>query len=196
MSRNPLFQSANILEYGIPLSLSLLFVLLPGVSSAQELYVSDYREVEVRTGPGPDHTVFATLKTGDATQLVHREGEYYLVVIPDGRRGYVLQSDITEEAPPVSRLSQLEATIGRQEKEIARLREDNTKLSDAATAQANREAEIKAELEHLQAECTQAAYSRKLSWFLAGAGVLLVGWLIGWRFTLRGRTRGQGLRLS
>lgn len=196
MSRNPLFQSANILEYGTPLCLGLLLALLPGVSSGQELYVSDHREVEVWTGPGPDHNAFVTLKTGDAAQLVHREGEYYLVVIPDGRRGYVLQRDLTQEAPATFRLRQLEAEIERQAEEIGQLRKDNVELSAAANAQADREAQIKAELERLQSERSQIEYTRNLSWFLAGAGVLLTGWLIGWRFKLRDRTRGQGLRFS
>lgn len=196
MSWKPFFRSANVLERSIPLCLILLFAPLSGLSSAQELYVSDYREVEVRTGPGPDHTVFAALKTGDATQLVHREGEYYLVVIPDGRRGYVLQRDVTEKAPPTFRVRQLEAEIGRQAEEIAQLRKDNTELRGAANAQTDREAQIKAELGRLQAERSQIEYNRNLSWFLAGAGVLLTGWLIGWRFKLRGRTRGRGLRFS
>jgi SH3 domain protein len=117
-------------------------------------------------------------------------------VIPDGRRGYVLQRDLIQEAPAAFRLRQLEAEIERQAEEIGQLRKDNAELSAAANAQADREAQIKAELERLQSERSQIEYTRNLSWFLAGAGVLLTGWLIGWRFKLRDRTRGQGLRFS
>ena len=186
----------SILQGGVLLCLGLLLALLPGRSAAQELYVSDYREVPVWLSPSPDSEVFATLKTGDAVQRVHGEGEYYLAVLPNGRRGYVLRRDVTQDAPAAVHLQRLEAEVEQQREEIARLRQKNDELTTATTAQTDREALLKTELEQLKSEYSQTEHRRSLSWFLAGAGVLLTGWLIGWRFKLRDGRRGQGLRFS
>ena len=80
--------------------------------------------------------------------------------------------------------------------EIKQLRQENNGLIEAADVQTRREAEVKTELEQLQAGRSNIQRDRNLTWFLAGAGVLLVGWLIGWRFRLRSKSRYQGLSLS
>lgn len=193
LNRTPGGRLVSILQ---GMCLGLLLALLPGRSSAQELYVSDYREVPVWLSPSPDSEVFATLKTGDAVQRVHEEGEYYLAVLPNGRRGYVLRRDVTQDAPAAVRLQRLEAEVEQQREEIARLRQKNNELTTATTAQTDREALLKTELEQLKSEHSETEHRRNLSWFLAGAGVLLTGWLIGWRFKLRDGRRGQGLRFS
>ena len=86
LDRTPGGRLVSILQGGVLPCLGLLLALLPGRSAAQELYVSDYREVPVWLSASPDSEVFATLKTGDAVQRVHQEGEYYLAVLPNGRR--------------------------------------------------------------------------------------------------------------
>lgn len=200
LDRTPGGRLVSILQGGVLPCLGLLLALLPGRSAAQELaqelYVSDYREVPVWLSPSPDSEVFATLKTGDAVQRVHEEGEYYLAVLPNGRRGYVLRRDVTQDAPAAVRLERLEAEVEQQREEIAQLRQKNNELTTATTAQTDRETRLKTELEQLKSERGQTEHRRNLSWFLAGAGVLLTGWLIGWRFKLRDGRRGQGLRFS
>jgi SH3 domain protein len=166
------------------------------LTQAKDFYVSGYREIEIRTGPGEQNNAFATLKTGQKMQRVSQEGDYYLVKIPDGRRGYVLKKNLTDKAPPEYQLSELEAKVKQQAQEIKQLRQENNGLIEAADVQANREAEVKTELEQLQADRSNIQHDRNLTWFLAGAGVLLVGWLIGWRFKLRSKSRYQGLSFS
>ncbi len=178
------------------LSCGLLFSLLPTLTQAKDFYVSGHREIQVRTGPGDQSNAFATLKTGQKMQRVSQEGDYYLVKIPDGRRGYVLKKNLTDETPPEYRLGELEAKVKQQVEEIKQLRQENNGLIEAADVQTRREAEVKTELEQLQAGRSNIQRDRNLTWFLAGAGVLLVGWLIGWRFRLRGKSRYQGLSLS
>ena len=96
----------------------LLLSLLPSLTQAKDFYVSGYREIEVRTGPGEQNNAFVTLKTGQKMQRVSQEGDYYLVKIPDGRRGYVLKKNLTDKAPPEYQLSELEAKVKQQAQEI------------------------------------------------------------------------------
>ena len=66
-----------------------VMVFFPGVVFAKSLYVSGYREVDVRTTPDSEGAVMVTLKTGDEVTLVNSTGEYHLVSLPGGSRGYV-----------------------------------------------------------------------------------------------------------
>ena len=54
----------------------LLLSLLPSLTQAKDFYVSGYREIQVRTGPGEENNAFATLKTGQKMQRVSQEGDY------------------------------------------------------------------------------------------------------------------------
>jgi SH3 domain protein len=139
------------------------------------------------------------LKTGQAMTLIREEGDYYLVSLTNGRRGYVLKSYLTDEAPAEHHLQavqenaqkqvkMLEEHVQRQAEELEQLRQENARLAEMASAQAERESAAQAELQQLQAE------RGHLSWFLAGAGVLFLGWLLGWtRVGLWRKTRRQGL---
>ena len=154
----------------------MLVCLVPTVSLAKELYVSGHREVQVRTGPGPEHKAFATLQTGQSMQRVHREGDYYLVRIPDGRRGYVRRQHLTDKAPPEFRLRELEAQVKEQAEEIKRLGQENAQLSEATSSHTERESAVRVELARLQDELARRENEESLQWFLSGAGVFLAGW--------------------
>lgn len=168
----------------------LLVCLVPAVSLAEELYVSGYREVQVRTGPGPEHKAFASLHTGQSMQRVHREGNYYLVKIPDGRRGYVRRQHLTDKAPPEFRLRELEARVKEQAEEIKKLGQENAQLTESASGHTERESAVRAELARLQDELARRENEKGLQWFLSGAGVFLVGWIIS-RIPFRGRKSRQ-----
>lgn len=176
------------------LLLAWMFVcLVPTVSSAKDLYVSGHREVQVRTGPGAEHKAFTTLQTGQSMQRVHREGDYYLVKIPDGRRGYVLRQHLTEKAPSEFRLRELEAQVKQQAQEIKRLGQENSQLTEASSTHTERESGVRAELARLQDELAQRENEKNLQWFLSGAGMLLIGWIISRIPFRRQKSRQQGL---
>lgn len=167
-------------------------LLLPTVAHAQDrqvVYVSDYREVMVRTGPSLDNKIIAMLKTGEAVEIVERvNDDYYLISLPDGRQGYIVSGYVTDREPAAYRVRRLEAQLAESTRETARLREENEGLHaalettrSAATAQGALLVEVTDERDRLKRNATP-------TYFLAGAGVLLVGWLLGWtRLRLRRR---------
>lgn len=150
----------------------------------------------MRTGPTTGHKIIGVLKTGDAMELQREDGDYYVVKLSNGRRGYVLKTFLTREAPPQRRLVELEKRVQEQEQELKRLRSENARLV-ADSKKIRTDAASQTQLLHrLQQERADVTRDNRITWFMAGAGVLLVGWIMGWtRLRLRRKTRRQGLGL-
>jgi SH3 domain protein len=88
-----------------------------------------------------------------------------------------------------TRAGQAEANFSRLKKESAeviRLREDCQRLREDYDQQAQRLEEVSAENESLR-------FGANLQWFLAGGGVMFVGWLLGLAFGRRRRRWHSGL---
>ena len=172
--------------------IGLVALLTGAFSHAETLYVSGYREIMLRTGPSVEHRIIAVLKTGNEMAAVGTEGEYSLVSLPDGRQGYVLKSLLTSEAPPLRRIEELTAKVRAQTAELEQLRDDNLQLMADNETLSKDNMSANRLLRQLQEESTDIQRDMRLWWFVAGAGVLLIGWLMGWtRVRLRRKARAR-----
>jgi SH3 domain protein len=187
----------------------LIIVLLcgllcfPGVVLGKSLYVSGYREVMLRTGPSLENKILAILKTGQEVSVLGEDGDYYIVSTPNGTKGYILKTYMTDQIPAETRLQeleqktqermkQLEAKTQEQEQELVTLREERAQLL-AAKQQAEATVTQQSELvSQLQEQQDTAASERERGWFVAGAGVLLTGLLLGWLWGRTGRRNRKG----
>jgi SH3 domain protein len=170
------------------IALTSVFHGSPG--HAETLYVSGYREIMLRTGPSVQHKILAVLKTGEEMTRLGVEGDYYRVSLPDGKQGYVLKTFVAVEPPPQRSLRKLEQRVKSQTEELEALRHENARLKEAS-ARIERDASAQhVLLKQLEQERADLRRDNNLWWFLAGAGVLLAGWLMGWtRLRLKRRTR-------
>ncbi len=185
-----------------------MLILFPTVGLGKSLYVQDTSEALLRTGPSLSNKILVILKPGQEVSLVREEGDYYVVATPNGTHGYVLKYLMTDQSSTEVRLQELkqktqqrikelETRTQEQEKELATLREEQGRLEDAkkqAEVMASRQAELVSQLQEQQ----RRAQSREaIRWFLAGAGVLLTGMILGWIWGARGRrARRSGLSLD
>jgi len=186
-----------------------LLVLIPTVALGKSLYVRDNtNEALVRTGPSLANKILVILKPGQEVALEREEGDYYVVTTPNGARGYVLKYLLTNQSAAEThpreaeqktqqRITELEARTQEQEKALTTLREERDQLEAAkkkAEAAASRQAELAAQLQTQQG-AVQGAEARL--WFLSGAGVLLVGFVLGWMWGASSRrSRRSGLSLD
>ena len=183
--------------------------LLPAVVFGKSLYVKDnINEALLRSGPSLENKILAVLKTGQEVTLVEEEDDYYVVATRSGAQGYVLKYMMTDQSPAAARLQKLEQKTQKrireledqsqaQEKELVTLREERAQLQAAkkeAEANAAKQTDLAARLQ-TQQETTEQ--ERELHWFLAGAGVLLVGLIFGriWGGAVR-KSRRTGLSLE
>ena len=172
--------------------IGLMLLLSGALSHAQPVYVSGYREIMLRSGPSVEHRIIAVLKTGNELEVAGEEGEYSRVSLPDGRGGYVLKNFLTDEAPPQRRIQDLTAKVEAQAAELEQLRGETLQLVAENDKLARSSQSDKRALRLLQEESTDLQRDMRLWWFVAGAGVLLIGWLMGWtRVRLRRKARSR-----
>ncbi|MDD3813005.1 MAG: TIGR04211 family SH3 domain-containing protein [Desulfocapsaceae bacterium] len=164
-------------------------------------------EVPVRSGQGTEYKIVSLLQNGDTVLSLEENGYWIKIRTATGREGWMLkrylsstpsvvddasslptnsnQSDMqTEESNPPTeqQLSAPNAETNVLPEEIPLPQAYNTILQQIRQSQKDRENEIR-ELREKLAEVTlenQALRKdERIQWFLAGGGVLVIGWLIG-----------------
>lgn len=153
----------------------LLLLALPGAAQARTAYVSDELVITLRTGKGPEFKIVDYLVTGTPLEVLQEEDNYMQVRTPTDKEGWVLSRYITAEIPK-------ERVIEKLEKELKNLRAtmgnaENIALERDKLLEENKS--LRSKNERLESEIRRTERREIMYWFLAGAGVLLVGWLIG-----------------
>jgi predicted RNase H-like nuclease (RuvC/YqgF family) len=130
----------------------LAWLLLAAVAAqAQTLYVTDKIEVSVYAQPTLEGDRVRILESGDAVELVSREGDSVRVRLEDGSEGWIANSYLVVDIPPTRQLQTLTAEVERlrastrtdssASTELKTLKDRNTQLqADLAGAQRDLEA--------------------------------------------------------
>jgi len=113
---------------------------------AQQMYVDDKLVLNVHSEVNQGGEKVATIETGDQVELLERADNSARVRLPDGREGWVGANYLTAEAPAIVRLKELqtkepqtagptpeqEAAQKKLTDEVARLKKQNTELTEEA----------------------------------------------------------------
>lgn len=158
------------------------------------LYVSDTTvEANLRSGINADQRIIAMLRPGTQVTLLREERGWAEVTLQDGRRGWILRRYLSDRPPWIATAQQLEAENQKLREQLKGLGGSQQELS-----QENERLKREAEEARKRVEESERAYrdtklSGQLRWFLSGAGVVLVGWLLGYWMGRTGRRRSSGL---
>lgn len=190
-------------------------VLLCGVLSlpvrAETGYVTDVLSLGLHRAQDTSDTPFRTLRSGDAFEILERDGYYARVQLPDGTTGYVKANFIVTEKPAraivdetaaerdrlAAKLSDLEAAFAEPAARMDQLQQQLTSLEAERDAAAARAAELEVANRDLVARQERYRHSLPYSW-VAGAALicLLAGVLIGlWWVDRQIRRRHGGVRV-
>jgi SH3 domain protein len=194
------------------LALVLCLVLFAGSALAETVYVGGVMKITLRTGPGTKHKILAMVATGDSLQILENGRDWTRVRNADGQDGWVLTRFITREVPMKRQVDELEAKNRALTEQVEKIREENKDLEatrkklefieNAYNELKQKSADFLA-LETAHEEMTQAFTRQKervlllesrlnkedIKWFLSGAGVLVVGLLLG--VSSRKKTRSR-----
>ena len=169
---------------------------------AKKNYVSGSQRVTFRTGPSVENKVLKMIESEEAVDVISVEGEWSKVKDSEGREGYILNRFLTSDIPYSvrykwlnSQMDKLKESSGElatksaeQEAELQRLaeveKEYNQLKIDSADFIALRKKYDQAIVDARASEAEIKELSSKVStiyikWFLAGAGVLLLGFIMG-----------------
>jgi SH3 domain protein len=196
---------------------TVLFLPLAITAEAETLYVSEIREISIRSGPGSEHKIASFVSTGQPLVSLETSGDWTKVQTAQGKEGWILTRFLKKEAPSqmavyelerkqqqvnlektnlVSENEQLKARNKTIETELAaakeaivRLETNYEKLKKDSTEVLALKAQAKESVDALTKEKERAdkfendfallSYEQRIKWFLSGAGVLLLGFILG-----------------
>jgi len=119
-NNNPLFL--------LPIYVSILFILLFSSGAwADKLFVLE--NLRLRTEPSLESPVLITVKKGEEVEVLGIQDDFTRIESNTGTKGWVASSFLTDQppqtptpSPKVSKLSQANATIAKQKKELQKLK--------------------------------------------------------------------------
>ncbi|MCP4720131.1 MAG: TIGR04211 family SH3 domain-containing protein [Desulfobacteraceae bacterium] len=183
-------------------SICLLGLVWAGGLAAQDIYVTGITKITMRTGPGVEHKIVAMLTSGSKLETIEYQRDWSHVKTRDNKTGWVLSRFLTEKVPQTLLVKQLQnenkdlvAALEQAEEKKQTLTEKNEFLTDIEEKYKKLE-QASADFLKLNASYKELA---KLSqdqkdqilileenmnneeklWFLSGAGVFIVGLIIG-----------------
>lgn len=159
----------------ITLFAMILMLCLPGAAMAKTGYVSDELIITLRAGKGADFKIIDYLNTGTRLEVLQEDENYMRVRTQDGKEGWVLKRYVTFEPPKAEVIADLTEKIESMK----------TNMNDIENIVAERDKlleenkRLKAENEEYAQDLKNVERKELMYWFLAGAGVLFLGWIIG-----------------
>ncbi len=99
-----------------------------GIARAENMYVNDTLVITVRSGPGIQYRVIASLQTGDTVNVLEESGEWSRVSFSGDREGWVLSRYVSKEAPNFMAVENLTAQAKTNKERIDVLASENQDL--------------------------------------------------------------------
>lgn len=179
MRKGVIFFKAGI----ILIFLSLL--VSSSLQAARTKYVTESTWMNIRSGPIMDSKVVGRVKSGDALEILKEEEGWSYVRTASGTEGWMVSSLLKEEKPAFLQMAEITRTTEEQSQLLVKLTKENEILKQhVQTSQKEQE-----ELKRLQNENKQLKDRQKLIWVALGAGILLLGWVLG---LITSRLSGRG----
>jgi len=173
--------------------LSLLSIAPPALAAAEDTrWVSDQLRISMRSGPGDGFEIVQILATGTALQTAERRGDWVRVRLEDGAAGWVVARYLESEKPAGLELPSVRSALATAEGRVEELQSVVSRLkNDLAELQELRARTRELEVANLRLESAAGATMMTL-----GAGIALVGVLLGAFWPRRSGSRGIAIPRS
>ena len=202
-----------------PLLLLTIFItitcLFPQLTFAKTGWVSDMLLLTFRQGPGTSYAVIKTLKSNTPVLILEEKNDFYKVELQSKEIGWVNKKFITFELPKPFIIDQLKQknkdlqaslTTALDEKERMSSSISDTQGKPAPLIEQSKNSQkiikenkrlqeknsmLSREIETLKEKNKGFLKIDMIKWFLAGVGVLLLGWIIGHNISSKKRRSGS-----
>lgn len=150
---------------------------------ASEAYVSDSFKITMRTERNNESKIIAMLSSGDPIEILDTQKDWSRIRFqnPEGeaKEGWVLTRFIMEREPWEGRARALEDENASLKGDLATLEQKCSKLSQGEQNLKEQHQAAEAAVKKLTIENETLKASQKVKWFVVGALVLFVGWMMG-----------------
>lgn len=151
--------------------LGAFILLFSTTGSAETYYITNDVKVNIRTGTGTQYNIIAMLKPGKLVELLERGTEWSQIKLHDEREGWILTRFLTSTEPNYLELKRLRKSYNKLKDEAAGFLELKENYDETAL----RLSEHTEQIEKLNKELTH----KYITAGLCGAGILLLGFIIG-----------------
>ncbi len=180
----------------------LILLSLTQNAAAERYYVSELMKITMRTGPGIGHKVISMVSSGDTLSMLEHTKEWSRVRSVSGKEGWVLTRFITKNRPLSLIVEELREQNQKSSSMLDKVKSENKALSGTREKLINLEKSyniLKEKsstflvMEQKYNEATHQLQEQKkridmlesqlknedMIWFLSGAGVLVLGIILG-----------------
>jgi SH3 domain protein len=136
-------------------------------------------QLNVRTGPGPDRKIIASIATGDrVTVLEHGDG-WTLVRIEDGQEGWIPAGFLNDQPPAAVRLERTETELKALRERLENTSKETNELRTNTGSLTAENRTLAAENERLDLENRDLKAGARWPEWITGASILVMGMLMG-----------------
>lgn len=170
----------------------IAFFMVSPLQAQTVRYISDHLQAPILAGSSTRYKVVRQLASGTPVEILKtdKESGYTLVRTQDGARGWILEEYLMNEPSVRDRLTAAEEAVVPLQTENARLKEQLSvlfaeknqvaaSLTEAKADNQKLQNELASQLDQIQQEQQTQTDRTRRDWFLIGAGVLLLGILLG-----------------
>ena len=171
-------------------------LIAPGSASAEQAWVRGEIRLNLRTGPGNNYRIVHTLTTGDVVSVVNRAEKWIQIQLPDGKKGWIPTGYLQPDAPPTIKLAQLQEEVVELRGKLETVTAERESLASTNESLSGSDAEQESQIAELTRENARLKGGQRWPEWIAGAGVLCVGMILGaiWRGS-GGRRASPRIRL-
>lgn len=187
------------------ISVSIAAIILTSsipAAGAEQYYVGQRMEITMRSGPGVSYKVIAMLPSGNGVTMLEYGKDWSRIQTLDGKDGWVLSRYMTKEKPVTLMINDLQEKNRQLSTTLEKIKAENIALLDIKEKLVGKEKEYNAlklrssdflEIEQkyndtvkqLEAQkvlierCNSQSHKEILYSFSIGAGVLIIGIILG-----------------
>jgi uncharacterized protein YgiM (DUF1202 family) len=147
-------------------------------------------KLNFRASPSPTSTALGIVTTGDQVLVLERKGAWARIRVASGETGWLPESSLLPEAPPVERVAALEGELASVREELAVAQREIETLQRRDEERQTRADERERAFEQIEEENRDLRAGERWPYMVTGASILGAGLTAG--FLMRGGASRRG----
>jgi uncharacterized protein YgiM (DUF1202 family) len=160
----------------------------------EDAWVSGELKLNFRATASSTGIPLGVVTTGDRVGVIERKGGWARVLVGESQVGWLPESALASQPPPLEHVAQLEAQVAELQSKLAEVEQEAASLRAQMAEVAGRDAEREEAMRRLTDENRDLRAGERWPYLVTGAGILGIGITVG-RFLLGGSSRRSYSRI-